>query len=80
MEFWVAVFGWLVAIAYVASMFYKPEWHFDFDRRVPQMRTLSLWWFQKGLPEWLLLVVRTSVMSGIVILFLRMCIRFYTNA
>lgn len=80
MEFWLAVFGWLVTIAYVASMFYRPEWHFDFDRRVPQMVTLSRWWMQKGLPEWLFIVIRTIIMGIIVVLFLQMCIRAYSNA
>lgn len=80
MEFWVAVFGWLAMIAFVASMFYRPEWHFDFDRRVFQMSTLSRWWMMKGFPEWLWIVIRVGVSSGAMILFLRMCIRLYTKS
>ena len=80
MEFWGAVFGWLITIAYGYSLFARPEWYFDFDRRIPQMQALTQWWFRKGLPEWLLLGIRFIVISTIVILFLMMTIRNYQNA
>lgn len=80
MEFWLAVFGWLVMIGYVASMFYRPQWHFSFDERKPQLYELSRWWLMNGYPEWALIAIRTIILFVIHVLFLRMCIRMYTNA
>ena len=79
MGFWGAVFGWLVMIAYGYSLFAKPEWHFDFDRRIPQLTTLSQWWMKKGYPEWLLIGIRFIIITTILILFLNMTIRLYQN-
>lgn len=80
LEFWRAVFSWLMMIGYVFSLFAKPHWYFSFDERIPQINELSMWWNQKGYPEWLLLGIRFIVISFIMYLLLKMGIRGYQNA